>query len=323
MAWAQLALPVPVERPYCVAAFPVSVDAGKRYITVETRSGTFTLDTARGMLISLKREGEEQFARPAELMLWRALLDNDKQERDMWLKYHVHKSFFKVKAVEITTGENAYTVTCKGSYGPPSTVPIYFGSITYVFTDAGVSVSMHADMNMQLANAQRDYGDYFDNGTTWKFIPQIKEVPRFGMRFSLRKEFEDLEYFGMGDGESYVDFCHYTKMGLWKTTVTEEYTPYIMPQDHSNHIRTSYATLRDGEKSVTFQGAGSFEFSALHHTVESLFDCQHAFELPEPDSTEVIISYKNRGVGSGSCVVPLMDKYRVTDKTIDFTFHIR
>lgn len=323
VAWAQLQLPVPVEMPYMPAAFPVSVDAGKRYITVETKSGTYTLDTARGMLTSMKRGGKELLARPADLMLWRALIDNDKQEKEFWLKYHVHKSFFKVKNVEIKAEEKAYTVICEGAYGPPSTVPIYFGAITYRFTEEGLAVTMHADMNMQLANAQRDFGDYYTNGTTWKFIPQMREVPRFGMRFALRKDFEDLEYFGMGDGESYVDFCHYTKMGLWKSTVTEEYTPYIMPQDHGNHIRTAYATLRSGEEAVTFRGASTFEFSALHHKVEDLYECQHAFELPQPDSTEVIISYKNRGIGSGSCVVPLIEKYRVTDKTIDFTFHIR
>ena len=323
VAWEQLALPVPVERPVEAAAAPVSVEAGRRYITVETEKYTFTLDTARGMLVSMKQEGAELFRRPADLMLWRALLDNDKQEKALWLEHHVHKAFFKVRSFEAKETETDYTVTFEGTYGAPSRVGIYFGTISYRFTSGGVEISMHADKNMQLVNAQRDYGDFFDNGMSWKFMPDIREVPRFGMRFSLKKEFEDLEYFGRGDGESYVDFCHYTKMGQWKGTVTEEYTPYIMPQDHSNHIDTRFVTLGDGKTSVTFRGADTFEFSALHHTVEDLFRCQHAFELPEPDSTEVIVCYKNRGVGSGSCVAPLSEKYRITDKTIDFKFRIR
>ena len=323
VAWSQLALPVPVEREYIAPVRPLAVEEGRRYITVKTQPYTFTLDLAQGMPVSMKKGEKELFRRPADLMLWRALIDNDKQEKALWLGHHVHKAIFKVKSYTIDRGENAYTVTFSGTYGAPSRVGIYFGSITYRFTQKGMQVSMHAEKNMQLVTAQTDFDDYHDNGSEWKFMPDIREVPRFGMRFSLTKDFEDLEYFGMGDRETYVDFCHHSKMGLWKNSVTAEYEPYIVPQDHGNHTDTRYATLSSGDTAVTFRGADKFEFSALHNTVENLFACQHAFELPEPDSTEVIISYKNRGIGSGSCVAPLIEKYRVTDETIDFTFHIQ
>jgi beta-galactosidase len=140
---------------------------------------------------------------------------------------------------------------------------------------------------------------------------------------ALPGEHDAFSYYGKGPMENYIDLHHCANVGFYASTAEKEYVPYVRPQDHGNHIRTAYATLRSGEEAVTFRGASTFEFSALHHKVEDLFDCQHAFELPEPDSTEVIISYKNRGIGSGSCVVPLIEKYRVTDKTIDFTFHIR
>lgn len=323
VAWQQLELPVPVERVTAPAVYPAAVTEGRRYITVETDTGVFTLDTARGMLCSMKREGKELFKRPADLMLWRALIDNDKQEKPLWLEHHVHTAFFKVKSYDIQKDDKAYTVIFDGTYGGFSRVGLYFGTICYRFTAAGVEISMHADRNHQLRDAQVNYGDFYDNGMKWKFMPDMKEVPRFGMRFSFVEEFEDLEYFGMGDRECYVDFRHHSKMGLWKNTVTGEYEPYIMPQECGNHIATRYATLAAGEAKVTFRGADSFEFSALHHTVENLFACQHSFELPQPDSTEVIICYKNRGIGSGSCVAPLIEKYRILDETIDFTFHLQ
>ena len=322
VAWVQLELPVQVERITFAPGYPTLVEEGRRYITVKTDAHTFTLDTVRGMLSSMKRGEKELFKRPADLMLWRALIDNDKQERAKWLEHHVHTAFFKVKSLETRKDEKAFTVIFDGTYGGLSRVGLYFGTITYRFTRAGVEISMHADRNHQLRDAQVKYGDFFDNGMSWKFLPDMTEVPRFGMRFSLSEDFEELEYFGMGDRECYVDFCNHTKMGLWKNTVTNEYEPYIMPQDCGNHIATRYATLATPDDAVTFRGADRFEFSALHHTVENLFACQHNFELPQPDSTEVIISYKNRGIGSGSCVAPLIDKYRVTDDTIDFTFTI-
>lgn len=322
VAWAQIELPVPVEKEQSLDAYPAGVEAGKRFITVQTQKYTFTLDTARGMLVSMKEGNRELFRRPADLTMWRALIDNDKQEKPRWLEHHVHKSLFKVRSFACTRQPDAYEVVFDGVYGAPSRVGIYFGTITYRFTDRGVEIAMHAEKNWQLVNAQRDYGDYYDNGCAWKFMPDIREVPRFGMRFSLTKDFEDLEYFGKGDRECYIDFQEHCKMGLWHSTVTGEYEPYIMPQDCGNHMHTHYAKLTAPDSSVTFLANGTFQFSALHHTVEALDEQRHAFELPQPDSTEVLICYKNRGIGSGSCVVPLMDKYRITDTTMDLSFRI-
>lgn len=87
-------------------------------------------------------------------------------------------------------------------------------------------------------------------------------------------------------------------------------------------MHTAYVELSNGEKSIRFAGEKPFEFSALHHTIEALDKAQHTFELPEPHSTEVIVCYKNRGVGSGTPGIKLIDKYKLSDKVIDFTFTV-
>ena len=66
----------------------------------------------------------------------------------------------------------------------------------------------------------------------------------------------------------------------------------------------------------------SLLFSALPYTMEALDKAKHTFELPAPNSTEVIVCYKNRGVGSGTATMKLMDKYKLSDKVIDFTFTV-
>ena len=64
----------------------------------------------------------------------------------------------------------------------------------------------------------------------------------------------------------------------------------------------------------------TFDFSALHYTVEELDEKNHAYELKTSDSTELILAYKNRGIGSASCGPALLEKYKVKDKIIDFRF---
>ena len=111
-------------------------------------------------------------------------------------------------------------------------------------------------------------------------------------------------------------------MAVWRSTVTKEYEPYIVPQEHGNHIGVKYVELTAPAGQVRFTAQESFEFSALHNSIEALEKTAHAFELPEEDSTEVLICYKNRGIGSGSCCTILKDEYRITDETIDFTFTV-
>lgn len=323
LAWAQCEVPVPVAAAEKQVTAPVSVEQGKRFITVQTDRFTYTLDTARGMLVSMKRGGRECMVRPSGLVLWRAPIDNDTRDSGLWRKHHMQRSYFKVRSYEVRSLQNGYTVSFDGTAGPDSRVPIYFTKIDYIFTATGVQIRVHGDKNDAIARTKTDFGDTIqDNGASWKWVEETKEVPRFGMRFALTKDFEELEYFGKGDRECYIDYQQHAKMALWKSTVTGEYEPYIVPQDHGNHISTKYLAVTAPDGGVRFTADTSFEFSALHHTIEALDATTHAFELPQPDSTEVLICYKNRGIGSGSCCTTLKDAYRVTDKIVDFGFTI-
>ena len=91
------------------------------------------------------------------------------------------------------------------------------------------------------------------------------------MQIDLKEFFsgENIEYFGMGDRECYIDYQSHARMGIWKSTVTREYEPYIKPQDCGNHINTKWLTLDNGKK-VTFVANSKFEFSTLHYTLEEL-----------------------------------------------------
>ena len=322
IAWAQLELPVAVEKAEKVTAYPAKVETGKRFITVTTENFVLTLDTARGMLVSVKLGDTELLTRPADLIIWRAAIDNDGAEAKAWRKDHVHMSYFKVHSFDTAKEENAFVVTFDGVVGAKSRVPIYFAKITYRFTNAGVEISTHAELSDKLARTRTDFNDTVVTGGSWKFLPEINDVPRFGIRFALTKDFENLEYFGKGDKECYIDYQEHAKMGLWSGKVADEYEPYVFPQECGNHVNVKYAELSAKDKKIRFAGDKPFEFSALPYTVEALDKAKHTFELPVPHSTEVIVCYKNRGVGSGTATMKLMDKYKLSDKIIDFTFCI-
>ena len=320
IAWAQLELPVAVEKVEKVSVYPTKVEQGKRFVTVTTDKYMLTLDTARGMLVSVKNNDTELLTRPADLIIWRAAIDNDGAELKAWQKDHVHMAYFKVHQWKAETQENAYVVTFEGVIGAKSRVPIYFVTISYRFTNAGVEIITHAELSDKLERTQTDFNDTTPTGGGWKWMAPIKDVPRFGIRFALTKDFEDLQYFGKGEKETYIDFQEHGKMGVWSGRVADEYEPYVFPQECGNHIGVKYAELSAEGKSIRFAGEKPFEFSALPYTMEALDKAKHTFELPQPSSTEVIVCYKNRGVGSGTATMKMIDKYKLSDKIIDFTF---
>lgn len=70
-------------------------------------------------------------------------------------------------------------------------------------TSNGVDVEINAIKNSQLKGMNRSSSEETD--LDLKLKTEIPEIPRFGMRFALDPELEQLEYFGKGDRESYVD----------------------------------------------------------------------------------------------------------------------
>lgn len=320
LAWAQFEIPVEIISKVTPALQNIKIDEGKRYISVSADNCKYTIDIARGMIVSIYKNNREVLKRPSDLVIWRAMIDNDNYEKPKWEAEHFHKTYFKPRTYTTNISDTEYQITFNGALGANSRLPVYDVNICYSITSNGICVKLDALKNDKLKGMNRSSSEETDLDLNLK--TELAEVPRFGMRFALDKSFENIEYFGMGDRECYIDYQSHAKMGIWKSTVSKEYEPYIKPQDCGNHINTKWLTLKDTE-SIIFTADNKFEFSTLHYTLEELDKKAHAYELEESDTTEVIISYKNRGAGSASCGPALTEPYQVRDKKINFGFSVK
>jgi len=142
-------------------------------------------------------------------------------------------------------------------------------------------------------------------------------IPRFGYEFALKEEDAAFKYFGMGPGETYIDLHHYQGCGLWESRASQEYVPYIMPQEHGNHYGVSYLAFENG---LTFASDKKFECNVSQFSSKTLWQTQHAAELRKDGKTYVRIDYKNSGLGSNSCGPELLEQYRLNEQQIHFEF---
>ncbi len=153
-------------------------------------------------------------------------------------------------------------------------------------------------------------------------------MPRFGMRLTLREDFEQVRYVGRGPVENYVDRKNSQKVGVYTTTVTDSYFPYVRPQETGNHCDVSYLEL-SGRDTLIFTSGEKFSFSALHYSIESLDDGEtkhqrHAGDIRAEALTSVCIDKFQMGLGcENSWGAEPRAEYRYECKDWEFKFEIR
>ena len=138
------------------------------------------------------------------------------------------------------------------------------------------------------------------------------------MRLTLPAGFEILEWFGRGPHENYIDRKKSAIVDRYISTVTEQYIPYILPQEHGNHTDVRWLTLRNEKGAgLTVQSHGPLEFSASHFTAQDLFASFHTPELEAKTRTETILNldFAQRGLGTGSCGPDTLSPYRIEPGT--------
>ena len=53
---------------------------------------------------------------------------------------------------------------------------------------------------------------------------------RVGMKMELPAGYENITWYGNGPSEGYTDRCSYATVGVFDTTVTDSFYPFLRPQ---------------------------------------------------------------------------------------------
>jgi len=131
---------------------------------------------------------------------------------------------------------------------------------------------------------------------------ELPELPRFGMRMEMPAGFEQVEWYGRGPHENYWDRKTSAFVGHYRSTVTEQYVPYISPQENGYKTEVRWvAILNDQGKGIMAVGMPLICFSALHYTIEDLTQpkrgVRHPYELDKKDYVCLNLDYRQTGVG--------------------------
>ncbi len=265
----------------------------------------YTFSKTTGMLVSLIDNGTELLASPMAPTMMRAPMDNDAQERGKWYGSGFGRTIIKCYETKLEeSNADRAVVTSHVSLGVDAKAPHCHIRMTYTLTaGAGLAVGVSVEMN--------------------KALMEKTYLPRFGMRMEMPYGTEYLRYLGYGPGESYADMRLSSRLGDYSTTVTENFVPYIRPQENGAHADCRFACLTNAcGHGVIFLSDG-FSLTATHYSPENLIKTGNVHDLVPAHETTVIIDYKQSGVGSASCGPALDPAYRMSEEAFSFSFRMK
>ena len=283
-------------------------DKGGKTI-VSGKDFDFTFDNETGSLCGIQFEGKTILKdSPLLLSAFRAPVDNDNWARDQWFKHGLYALQHKVKGKPVVTNDPygsviiAYTVVSQakgrggakhraGKAGQP------YESVADATGD-GETVSF---TTTQFYNVYPD-GVVVLASSIITSDPDLP-LPRLGYEVKLPSRFSRYSYYGRGPLNNYNDRKTGSFVGLYHSTVQEQFVPFPKPQSMGNHEDVRWCALQDEEGyGLAFSSElGTMSTSALPWSALQMTLAQHPHELPESDGTYLHLDCKVNGLGGNSC----------------------
>lgn len=150
--------------------------------------------------------------------------------------------------------------------------------------------------------------------------------PRIGLQMQLNPGMENVQWYGRGPHENYVDRKNSAYFGLYSNTVAGLFEHYNRAQSNGNREDIRWISIANGSNSgLKITSKTNLNFTASHFNDKDPWDAIHDFDLPKYEKPEVYLSldYMQQGLGNASCGPGTLPQYQIPGKTtFDYTFRI-
>ncbi|WP_255490473.1 glycoside hydrolase family 2 TIM barrel-domain containing protein [Dysgonomonas sp. 511] len=283
IAYDQFQLPVSAEKELFKQAnqSPITVSDENGIINISSKDIQFAFDTRKGVATSYKVKGTEYFDNGFGIQpnFWRAPNDNDygngaPKRLQIWKQ---SSKDFKIADYKVREDKGEAILT----------VDYLLAAGNHYITEYRILSSGIMNVSARFTPLNKESGktEKSEAELAATFTPKAKadadrrkilEVPRIGIRFRLPAAMDNIQYFGRGPEENYIDRHKGTLVGLYKAKAWDMYYPYVRPQENGHHTETRWmsATSQNG-KGLLVIGEDLVAFNALRNSVED-FDAQES-----------------------------------------------
>ncbi len=248
----------------------VKIDEAVAYVKLEAAGVVYTFNKNSGWIDYIDIDGKQITQNGTQLKsdFWRAPTDNDyganlHTRMQAWRNPNLRRTAFECK-VEDGLGKVNVKYEIEQLYASVE--------IEYVLDREGY---MHVSQKMitrpeeaRQAMAQAAPQRQGQRGPRQQGMPDLF---KFGMTMNMAREFDQVEFYGRGPVENYSDRNSSQFLGVYKSSVADQYFPYIRPQENGNKtdVRWWRVTNSDG-LGLEFYSDAPLSMSSLNYTTADL-----------------------------------------------------
>lgn len=286
--------------------------SSKSEINIEENTSSYTLSTSdfkaefsktTGQLSSYQANGKELIDNSVKFNMYRLPTDNDGRQSGSW-------ESMGLRNLKVTPGEWAAKVNDNGS------VTL---SITNVYN--GVAPN---SFKTQMAYTVTPDGII---AVSSMITPSKRNViiPRIGFTFDMPKDYENYTWFGRGPWENYRDRKESCFPGLYHSTVSDQWTPYILPQETGNKEEVRFISLTDNRgEGLLIVAPRQMSATASHwrasDNITSDGRKKHPHEAKFTEKTVICLDAEMRALGNASCGPDVLERYELRSQNTPFDF---
>lgn len=258
---------------------------------------SFAVNKNTGLISKYTYNGEILMTDGPSLNFWRGYVENDSNSAKQELFDPAWENAFngiKVDGVKLSDGDNGTKIVEVGVTLPSAGNT----KATQKYTISGDG-SIKVDMSVDATSS--GMGNFL----------------RVGSMMTLPEGSEQVSWYGNGPVETFNDRKTNGRQGIWSSTVSEMFYPYMKADDTGNLTDIKWISVRDsGKKSgLLIAAEGTVEGSALHFR-PSDFSANHVYELSPRKETLLSIDYGSMGTGSATCGQGTLSKYRLPSNKV-------
>lgn len=277
-------------------------DAGDFYVPVG-KDFNFAISKSTGLMSKYSYKGDILVEEGPKPNFWRGNVENDtgwNSKGTFDRAWEKAADNIKVSSIDIKDGENGSKIVVSHLILPNAGDTKV--DITYtIYPDARVNVNMAVD------GTKSGLGNFL----------------RVGSVMTLPEGSEDVSWYGNGPVETFNDRKTNGRQGVWSSTVSEQFFPYMKADDTGNLTDVKWISVKNSknESGLLVAADGTVEASALHFTPQDLQKADHVFKLSPRKETILSVDYGSMGTGSATCGQATLEKYRLpSSRTYNWSY---
>ena len=283
----------------------LTVTDGSSTIQVDGEHFIVSFSRSTGLMTRYRVAGHDLISSGPRFNAFRVPTDNDKAHSGDWDAMGLRDLKLKGGEWTIDQRDDAVVLTVTNQYTGNSPVAFTDQVCCTIMSDGAINVS-------SIVN------------------PAVKNsiLPKMGYLFEMPAGYEQFAWYGRGPWDSYRDRKESCFEGLWHSTVTDQWTGFVIPQETGNKedVRFIALTNEDGEGLMVVAPKG-MATTVGHWRPKDMYTNRdnrkkHPYEVNFVSNNVVCLDMENRALGNASCGPDVLSQYELRAQRRTFNYLI-